>query len=161
MSKKIIILGNSGSGKSTIARKLSEEYNLKHLDLDTLAWLKTDPPQRKKIQDSQIEIERFMRDREGWIIEGCYSDLIELIIPESDELIYMDLPIEICIQNAKERPWEPHKYQSKAEQDDNLEMLINWIKDYDKREDEFSKKRHDDIFKRYPKSKRKISTRVD
>ena len=50
--------------------------------------------------------------------------------------------ISQCVENAKNRPWEPHKYESKEAQDSNFEMLINWIKDYRKREDEFSYRSH-------------------
>lgn len=50
--KKIVIFGNSGSGKSTLATMYSAKYDLPHLDLDTLAWLNTSPPERKPVEDS-------------------------------------------------------------------------------------------------------------
>jgi hypothetical protein len=37
----------------------------------------------------------------------------------------MNLPVAACIENARKRPWEPHKYASKAEQDKNLDRLID------------------------------------
>lgn len=156
--EKIIIFGNSASGKTTIAKKICEKYNLAHLDLDILAWLPTNPPQRKPIFDSQVEIIKFMKDNTHWVIEGCYTDLIELVVSESTEAIYMNPSIELCIQNAKNRTWEPHKYESKEAQDANLEMLIEWIKGYSKRTDPFSKTAHKELYKKYPKAKRSISS---
>jgi adenylate kinase family enzyme len=35
---KILIFGNSGSGKSTMAKRHSEQSGLAHLDLDSIAW---------------------------------------------------------------------------------------------------------------------------
>lgn len=125
--RKILIFGNSGSGKSTLAKELCAKYALGHLDLDTLAWLPSSPPTRKPLIDSQKDIAIFIASNEGWVIEGCYSDLLELAIQQSNEMIFMNLPVEACIRNAMNRPWEPHKYESKEAQDANLDMLIDWI----------------------------------
>ncbi len=35
---KVIVVGNSGSGKSTHARMLAQEHGLEHLDLDSIMW---------------------------------------------------------------------------------------------------------------------------
>jgi adenylate kinase family enzyme len=157
--QKIIIFGNSGSGKSTLAKRLATDEKLVHLDLDTLAWLPTSPPQRKSISDSAKEINIFTQNHEGWVIEGCYSDLLELLVENSktdsvnllvkcvaNEMFFLDLPIDTCIKNAEQRPWEPHKYLSKQAQDENLVMLIQWIKDYETRTDSFSKKAHQTLY---------------
>jgi len=70
----------------------------------------------------------------------------------------LDLPIEDCINNAKKRPWEPHKYESKQAQDKNLEMLLNWITDYTKREDTFSRKSHLEFFESFHAKKTKLTS---
>jgi adenylate kinase family enzyme len=151
MDKRIIVFGNSGSGKSTIAKKLCQKYNLTHLDLDILAWLPSTPPQRMPVLESKSKINLFLKENDNWVIEGCYTDLIELVIPNSTEAIFMNLPIEMCIKNARNRPWEPHKYKSKAVQDENLEMLLKWIKDYVNRTDTFSESSHKNLFEKYQK----------
>ena len=156
--KKIIIFGNSGSGKSTMAKKLCSEFSLAHLDLDTLAWLPTTPPKRKPLPDSQKDILNFIKDNDGWVIEGCYSDLLQMAIEDSNELIFMNLPVEVCILNAKNRPWEPHKYESSEAQDKNLEMLIEWISQYNERDDTFSKAAHEKLYEHYRGRKSMIIT---
>jgi adenylate kinase family enzyme len=152
--KKILIFGNSGSGKSTLAKHLCAEHDLSHLDLDTLAWLPASPPLRKPLRESQIEISKFMQSHQNWVIEGCYSDLLEMATAESNEIIFMNLPVESCIDNAKNRPWEPHKYANKEAQDANLDMLIAWITQYPDRQDTFSMKAHNDLYKTYLGNKR-------
>lgn len=144
-----MIFGNSGSGKSTLAKELCFKYGLAHLDLDTLAWLASSPPSRKPLIDSGKDISVFIKSNEGWVIEGCYSDLLEIAIPESNEAIFMNLPVDACIRNARKRPWEPHKYKTKAAQDANLEMLIDWIAQYPDRQDTFSMTAHDELFRKY------------
>jgi adenylate kinase family enzyme len=136
--KKILIFGNSGSGKSTLAAKLSASDNLAHLDLDTLAWKPTTPPERESLDISRVKIEDFISKNSNWVVEGCYSDLLEIVCSELTEIIFLNLPVELCIENARNRPWEPHKYNSKEAQDKNLNMLINWLSEYTNRNDEFS-----------------------
>ena len=106
---KILIFGNSGSGKSTLAKKISQTSGLGHLDLDSLAWQATNPPERKEIKESEKGILGFIQAHENWVIEGCYTDLLELLSEKTDEIIYLNLPVELCIKNAKNRPWEPQK----------------------------------------------------
>ena len=144
--KKILIFGNSASGKSTLAKTLSKQQGLAHLDLDTLAWLPESPPQRCPLEYSQREILNFIHTENCWVIEGCYSDLLSFAIEFSTEVIFMNISILNCINNARNRPWEPHKYVSKNEQDKNLEMLIDWITDYKVRTDTFSHVSHQKLF---------------
>lgn len=147
--RKILIFGNSGSGKSTLAKRLCQTEALAHLDLDTLAWQATMPPQRQPIVQSQAAINHFTDSHENWVIEGCYSDLLELLLDKATEIVFMDLPIEQCINNAKNRPWEPHKYPSPADQDANLDMLIQWIRQYENRQDCFSRQAHRMLYHRF------------
>lgn len=149
-AKKIVIFGNSASGKSSLAKKLAKQEQLAHLDLDTLAWLPavspTSPPQRQSIDVSVAEIRVFISQHNSWVIEGCYSDLLAYTLTECSEVVFMNLPVALCIENAKNRPWESHKYQSKAAQDANLTMLIDWIAQYEQRSDTFSKSAHQKLF---------------
>jgi adenylate kinase family enzyme len=149
MSKKIIVFGNSGSGKSTLAKHLAIKDGLAHLDLDTIAWQAVTPPERLSISASKQAIDSFLTQHQNWIIEGCYTDLLELVTYCATQMIFLNLPIDACIDNAKNRPWEPHKYASKSAQDANVDMLINWISQYDKRKDTFSKIAHKKLFEAF------------
>ena len=156
----ILIFGNSSSGKSTLAKELSNANGYAHLDLDTLAWKQSTPPERKPLDESGLEIAKFIESNPSWVIEGCYTDLLEIASPYSSEIIFMNLPIELCVSNAKQRPWEPHKYPSKEAQDANLDMLINWIEQYTTREDTFSEVTHKNFYREYLGNKRIITKNI-
>ncbi len=147
--RRILIFGNSGSGKSTLAKKLCASEDLAHLDLDTLAWEPVSPPERSPLTVSKLQIAEFINSHQSWVIEGCYTDLLEMVAPESTEIIFMNLPVETCISNARSRPWEPHKYASKEAQDANLEMLTDWISRYAERSDTFSQESHQETYDNY------------
>ena len=144
--KRILILGNSGSGKSTLAKELMVEHGLAHRDLDEIAWLPVVPPQRSPLIDSRDRIAKFTGLNREWVIEGCYTDLLEIASQDASEVVFLNLSICDCIENAQSRPWESHKYESKEAQDENLELLISWIKQYQDREDTFSLKSHLEFF---------------
>ena len=61
-------------------------------------------------------------------------------------LIFLNLEVDICLQNSQKRPWEAHKYDTPEAQETNLNMLETWIKDYFVRNDEFSFSRHQQLF---------------
>ncbi len=143
---KLVIFGNSGSGKSTLAREYSVRAGLVHFDLDSVAWQAEPPPTRKPLALSWQEIRAFMQQNERWVIEGCYADLLEQVLPHANKIIFLNLPVEACVANARKRPWEPHKYPSKEQQDANLDMLIDWIRQYEERTDTFSKRAHVALF---------------
>ena len=155
--RKILIFGNSGSGKSTLARKLCSADVLSHLDLDILAWMPTVPPERKPLADSKPEILDFISVNRDWVIEGGYTDLLNIALPFSNKMIFMNLPVELCVANALSRPWEPHKYKSKEAQDNNLEMLIAWISKYPERADTFSEAAHKALYEQYTGAKRTVT----
>jgi len=151
--KKVLIFGNSGSGKSTLAKQLSAKVNLAHLDLDTLAWSKQKPTTRKPIIESKRDIDKFLAKNDSWIIEGCYADLLGIIINAAEKVVFLNPGENTCIDNCKKRPFEPHKYKTLEEQNKNLEMLINWIKQYSIRTDEFSLKAHRSLFDNFEGNK--------
>lgn len=156
---RTLILGNSGSGKSTLALRLARTHRLPHLDLDTLAWLPTTPPARRPLDESARDIESFLSREDRWIIEGCYADLLAVPLPRCTRLLFLNPGVDACIANARARPWEPHKYESKEAQDAKLQMLIGWIREYDSRDDVFGLAAHRALFDGFAGDKRELTSR--
>jgi hypothetical protein len=84
------------------------------------------------------------------------SSLVEHVIDAASKLYLLNLPEQSCIDNCRKRPWEPHKYLSKAEQ--NLKMLIKWIQDYLERVDDFPCASHRRIFDQFDGEKIELSS---
>ena len=147
--RRILIFGNSGSGKSTLAKALCAEHELAHLDLDSLAWEKANLPTRKSMSESEKAIQAFLESNKEWVIEGCYSDLLGLVANAANKAVFLNPGVDQCVSNCRSRPWEPHKYSSQESQDENLKMLIEWVKQYPEREDEFSLKSHRALYERF------------
>ncbi|HEX7034425.1 MAG TPA: hypothetical protein VF210_01545 [Pseudomonadales bacterium] len=81
-----------------------------------------------------------------WVIEGCYGELLEATSKHCTELVFSNPGLEVCLENNRRRPWEPHKYASKEAQDRMLEYLQSWVAGYYERHDQWSYHAHRRIY---------------
>ena len=157
---KFAVLGNSGSGKSTLAHWVARAIDARVLDLDSVVWeprkIAALRPQEAALED----VAAFCESRNSWVVEGCYANMIEATFRFDPTLIFLKAPVEQCIENCRSRPWEPHKYTSKEEQDQRLAFLLDWVADYYSRDGVMSLRGHQDAFDRYAGVKFEISERL-
>ena len=139
---RIAILGNSGSGKSTLARWLGDRSGAPLLDLDTVAWEPNKVAVATAEDASVSSVSAFCTSNTSWVLEGCYANLIRAALPFMPILVFLDPGEERCIANCRSRPWEPHKYASKAAQDERLPFLLTWVRQYYARGGEMSHSSH-------------------
>lgn len=156
MSGRWVIFGNSGSGKSTLARQIAGRHGVPHLDLDSIAWGKT--LERLPMEESLARLDAFIADHAGWVIEGCYGSLIGRAAARCSRLVFLNPGVDACVANCRRRPWEPHKFASPAEQDAMLENLIEWVKTYESRDDEFGLAAHRRVFDAFAGEKIELNT---
>jgi adenylate kinase family enzyme len=158
---RVVILGNSASGKSTLARQLAKRFSIARLDLDTLAWLPmgslAKELQRVPLAESMVGINAFIQTKKNWLIEGCYSDLLEQVLPVATQLVFMDLPITRCLENARNRPCKSDEYASLAVRDAQLELLMHCIVQYEIRKDAFSYSAHQRLFTTFEQAKVRLT----
>jgi len=153
---RLILLGNAGAGKSTLARRLIGNADIPRLSLDEIAW---DPgPRRKPLEESLTLLRQFINANKKWVIEGCYSDLIEAALPYCTELRFLNPGIETCVAHCNHRPWEPSKFSSTEVQDAMLSKLMQWVQEYETREDDYGLKRHRQVFDRFSGTKREYTS---
>lgn len=106
MINHIHILGPSGSGTTTIGKKLSEVYNLAHFDADNYFWKPTNPPYQhlRSIEDRQRLLKKDLKKSEsGWIISGSFCGWGNIFMDKFDLVIYLWTPINIRLQRLRIR----------------------------------------------------------
>jgi len=126
--KKIMVIGCPRSGKSTFSRKLHEITGIPLYHLDMMYWNAD-----RTTVDKTVFRERLSNTMKKceWIIDGNYSSTIELRLKECDTVIFLDYPLEVCLEGIKERrgkkrtdmPWV------EAEDEEDAEF-IEFIKNY-------------------------------
>jgi adenylate kinase family enzyme len=128
---RIIILGNAGAGKSTMARRLIGTKNIPCLSLDEIACEQT--AERKSLDESLRLLSDFLSSNPDWVIEGCYSDLVEAALPHCTELRFLNPGVETCVAHCNSRPWQPTEFASVEQQQAMLSSLIEWVRNYETR----------------------------
>ena len=81
MTQRILVLGTTGSGKTTLARKLAEKLDQPHIELDALYW---NPGWKvKPLENFRKEVAEAVSG-DAWVIDGNYtSKVVDLIWPRA------------------------------------------------------------------------------
>ncbi|MCF7912401.1 MAG: adenylate kinase [Candidatus Cloacimonetes bacterium] len=90
---KIYVIGCSCSGKSTLALKLAARLDITHIELDQIWWL-PDWQERKITEFRQI-VESRLNSSDNWVIDGNYRRVRDIILPQVDQIIWLNLPFHI------------------------------------------------------------------
>jgi hypothetical protein len=104
---------------------------------------------RLPLAESIALAREFIAANPRWIIEGCYGDIIEPLLSGCEQLILLNPGVETCTAHCRSRPWEPDKYATREAQDKNLEYLIQWVRQYDTRQDEYGLVWHRKLFEAF------------
>jgi adenylate kinase family enzyme len=153
---RIAIIGNSGSGKSTLAAWLATRSGATLLDLDTVAWVQNSIAVARPAEEAQSDVRAFCAARTSWVVEGCYANLVQASLQFAPRLLFLNPGEQQCFENCRARPWEPHKYASKQEQDKRLDFLLSWVAEYYTRTGEMSLSAHIACFNAYPGEREEV-----
>ena len=105
MIQYIHILGPSGSGTTTLGKKISNKYNLSHFDSDDYFWFPTDPPYQeiRPREKRQELLYNDIKDEDSWVISGSFCGWGDIYIQHFDLVIYLWVSTEIRIERLKKR----------------------------------------------------------
>lgn len=150
---RVLVFGNSGSGKSTYARALAARHNLARLELDTIVWETGRIAVRRAPEAIAESLRAFLSSHAAWVIEGCDGELIEAASPHCTELVFLNPGVEACLRHNRARPYEPHKFATPEQQAANDAPLAAWVAAYYTRGDPPSYAYHRRIFDAHPGAK--------
>ena len=125
--QKIIIIGCPGSGKSTLSRALHEKTKLPLYHLDMMYWNAD-----KTTVEKQVFRERLAEvlKQDEWIIDGNYGATMEMRIQQCDTVIFLDYPLETCLDGVSQRHGKPRSDMPWVESAEQDEEFIEFIKNY-------------------------------
>jgi len=85
--KRIVIVGTTSSGKSTLAQRLATQFGHDFIDLDSLHW---EPDWKEAPLDVfRKRVERATQG-EKWIIAGNYHAVRDLVWTKAEAVIWLD-----------------------------------------------------------------------
>jgi len=104
-SRRIHLLGASGSGVTTLGRALAGRLALPHHDTDDYFWLPTAPPYqttRPAAERLRLMREMFL-PRLDWVLSGTVTGWGDELVPFFDLVVFVTTPRELRLQRLRAR----------------------------------------------------------
>ena len=89
---RVVVVGCTGSGKTTVARTLARMLDASHVELDSLNW---EPNWTAAATDVFRQRTRDALTGDAWVVDGNYSALRDLIWPRASLLVWLNLPYRV------------------------------------------------------------------
>lgn len=87
--RRVSVVGNSGSGKSTVARAIAARLGVPHIELDAIHhqadWMPSPPERLREAVTRGIE-------SDGWVVDGNYAGVRDLVWARADTVVWLDMP---------------------------------------------------------------------
>lgn len=98
--RKVLIIGNAGSGKSTFAKRLAEKSSLPLVHLDKLYWRGNWDHLTREEFDTVLQAEL---EKPEWIIDGNFNRTLPHRLKYCDTVFFFDLPTVTCLWGITKR----------------------------------------------------------
>jgi adenylate kinase family enzyme len=95
--RRVSVVGTSGSGKSTLASQLAEILGVPHLELDAVhhqpGWEPLPTGEFRRVVAARAAAG-------GWVIDGNYGRVRDLVWARADTVVWLDLPKRIVMRRV-------------------------------------------------------------
>lgn len=135
MRKRILIIGASGAGTTTVGKKLANRLGNVHIESDDLFWFPTNPPYTKF--RNQAEINSLLNEKVipcgNWVLSGSPCGWGDSLIELFDLAVFLIVPTQIRLERIRER--EPQRFGSEVMQGGTMyeshQNFLAWTARYD------------------------------
>ena len=120
---RILVIGCSGGGKSTLSQKIAARFGLAYvsIDRDVLwlpGWVQRDKAEQRAIIVTKVQGER-------WIMDGTNPSTFDIRLPRTDLVIWVRMPRVLCIWGAVSR-WLKWMGRTRPEMAPGCIEKIDW-----------------------------------
>jgi adenylate kinase family enzyme len=84
---RVVVVGTSGAGKSTAARRIGQRLGLEVIELDSLFHL---PGWSQRPEEEFRSLVAEATAGESWVVDGNYAVVRDVIWPRADVVIWLD-----------------------------------------------------------------------
>ncbi len=106
IGRRIHVIGNSASGKSSLAKRLALVLDVDFVELDALNWLPNWVGLNATNPDELIRRFETATNSDGWIAAGSYTQFAKQAFwSRLDTVIWLDLPIPVLLWRVVRRSW--------------------------------------------------------
>lgn len=102
IGRRVTIVGDSCSGKTTLGEDLAERMACPFVELDALYWKPGWVP--SEIPPFRIRVDEATQ-AQSWVLAGNYDSVRDITWPRSDTLIWLDFPLRITLPRIVARSY--------------------------------------------------------
>ena len=97
MNRKIIITGTTCTGKTTLGKKISQEFNIPQIDLDDLHFLPNWIEKENDVFVNDVNLE--IAKHQEWIVTGSYQSVLkESVWQQAHLIVWLDYPLHLILR---------------------------------------------------------------
>ena len=85
--KRIAVVGTTGSGKTTLARRIAHAHGVPHVELDALQWGPDWTPAATSAFRADVAA---ALAGDAWVVDGNYSAVRDIVWSRADTLVWLD-----------------------------------------------------------------------
>lgn len=100
IGQRIVVIGTTCSGKTTLASQLSARLGVPHIELDALYW---QPNWREAPLDVFRARVAQSLTAESWIVDGNYGKVRDLVWSCAETVIWLDYPLPVILGRLAKR----------------------------------------------------------
>lgn len=157
--QRIVIIGNSGSGKSFLARELTTKLAFNVIHFDELFWEPGGFNKKRPPEIVHAEIKALSKAK-NWIMEGVFGDLAATALENATALIFLNKDWDECKSALLGRGSESSKQVDPLIAEKNFADLLIWAEAYTQRENSRSLKGHSTLYANFKGAKFELRSRT-
>lgn len=97
---RVVVVGTSGSGKTTFARSLAAAFEVPHIELDALYWGPNWTPRSPAEFSSRV---RSAIEAPAWVVDGNYASVRPLVWRRASALVWLNYSFPRVFSRALSR----------------------------------------------------------
>ncbi|MCO5176922.1 MAG: AAA family ATPase [Thermomicrobiales bacterium] len=109
IGRRIIVIGSSGCGKTTLGSAVAERLGIPFVELDALHWDPNWTPAPDAVFQRRV---RAAIEQDAWVLAGNYTSKQQHISwPHADTIIWLDLSLTTALRRSGLRSWRRWRTQ--------------------------------------------------
>jgi adenylate kinase family enzyme len=122
LGTRVVVVGTSGSGKTTMAKRLARALAVPHIELDALQH----GPNWEQATDEQLRKRAAAATTgDGWVVDGNYAAVRDEVWPRATAIVWLDLDRPVVMRRVVWRSFE-RALTRRPLWNDNRERWTSW-----------------------------------